>query len=47
MVPDPAGFFDHQGVLMTDTSERDELVQLAGEQAQFPMETLRQQCQRP
>jgi hypothetical protein len=25
-VQDPAGFFDHQGVLMTDTSDRDELV---------------------
>ena len=31
--PAHAGFFNHQGVLTTDTSDRDELGRLAGEQA--------------
>jgi len=31
--PAHAGFFNPQGVLMTDTSDRDQLVRLAGEQA--------------
>ena len=30
--PAHAGFFNHQGVLTTDTSDRDELGRLAGEQ---------------